>query len=236
MHSACFVDSFFRQPALIISLTLSQATLFVRACSSPGLFPLLQTTTLNSPKQSINSFQSACKVPKQLLSQVLMSARVSLFTVFLSSSFPRDWLAIHSAQAPTRGEIRSVRNGEKIPAHWKSDLLPIYTRTSRSDPTNQGNTEDKRWSSEGIIRFNALRLLVIKDRADHPDFKIPWFNQVREQMKGTLDTNVDDLEDSGHVDADDDLFPETAAAQPVLNPVKQKLGAHSDSDDSSEGN
>jgi hypothetical protein len=132
------------------------------------------------------------------------------------------------------GEIRLVRNDEKIPEHWKSKLLPIYTRTSRSDPANQRNTEDKRWSSEGIIRFNALRLLVIKDRADHPDFKITWLNQVREQMKGTSDTIVDDLEESGHVDADDDLFTETAAAQPVLTTARQKLGARSDSDDSSE--
>jgi hypothetical protein len=134
------------------------------------------------------------------------------------------------------GEIQSVRNDEIVPAHWKPNLLPINTSTSRSNPANQRNTDGKRWSSEGLIRFNALRLLVIKDRAGHPDFRIAWLNQVREQMKGTLDTNVDDVEDSGHVDADDDLFLETAAAQPVLKPARQKLlGAHSDSDDSSEG-
>jgi hypothetical protein len=126
-------------------------------------------------------------------------------------------------------------NDEKVPEHWKPDLLPKYTRTSRSDPANQRNTEDKRWSSEGIIRFNDLRQLVIKDRADHPDFKITWLNQVREEMKGSLDTDLDDVEDSGHVDADDDLFPETVATHPVLNPAKQKLGARSDSNDSSEG-
>jgi hypothetical protein len=70
------------------------------------------------------------------------------------------------------GEIRTVRNDEKVPEHWKSDLLPKYTRTSRSDSANQRNTEDKCWSLEGIIRFNELRQLVKKDRADHPDFKI----------------------------------------------------------------
>jgi hypothetical protein len=52
MHSACFDDSFFCQPALTISLTLSQATRFVREYSSPGLFPLLQTTALKSPQSN----------------------------------------------------------------------------------------------------------------------------------------------------------------------------------------
>jgi hypothetical protein len=139
------------------------------------------------------------------------------------------------------GEIRSVRNDEKVPEHWKSEILPKYTRTSNSDPANQRNTEDKRWSSEGILRFNVLCQLVIKDRVDHPDFKITWLNQVREQIKqGNLDTDVDDVEDPTQVNADDDLFPETVAAHPVLNPAKQKLGvstgAHSDNEDSSQGN
>jgi hypothetical protein len=35
------------------------------------------------------------------------------------------------------GEIRTVRHDEKIPENFKSKLLPIYTRTSRSDPANQ---------------------------------------------------------------------------------------------------
>jgi hypothetical protein len=69
---------------------------------------------------------------------------------------------------------------------------------------------------------------------DHPDFKITWLNQVHEQMKGSLDTDIDDVKDSAHVDADDDLFPEMVAIQPVLNLAKQKLGARSDSDNSSQ--
>jgi hypothetical protein len=48
----------------------------------------------------------------------------------------------------------------------------------------------------------------------------------------TLDTDVEDLEDSTNIDADDDLFTETAAAQPDLNPARQQLGAHSETDDS----
>jgi hypothetical protein len=100
----------------------------------------------------------------------------------------------------SKGEIHTVRHDERIPKNFKSKLLPVYTRTSRSDPANQRNTEDKRWSSEGIIRFNKLRLLVIQDREDHPDFKITWLNQVREEMKGTLDNDVEDLKESGNVD------------------------------------
>jgi hypothetical protein len=132
----------------------------------------------------------------------------------------------------SEGEIRSVHNDETVPEHWKSSILPKYTRTSKSDPANQWNTKDKRWSNEGILRFNNLRKLVIKDRADHPDFKINWLNQLWADMKGNLDPDLDDVEDLAQVEADDDLFPEMAAAQPVLNPAKQTSGVstavHSD--------
>jgi hypothetical protein len=40
----------------------------------------------------------------------------------------------------SKGQIRTVRHDEKIPENFKSDLLPIYTRTSKSDPANQRNT------------------------------------------------------------------------------------------------
>jgi hypothetical protein len=40
-------------------------------------------------------------------------------------------------------EIRTVRHDETIPEHFKSKLLPKYTSTSRSDPANRRNTEDK---------------------------------------------------------------------------------------------
>jgi hypothetical protein len=137
----------------------------------------------------------------------------------------------------SEGGIRLVRNDETVPEHWKSSILPKYTRTSKSDPASQRNTEDKRWSSEGILRFNNLRQLVIKDHTNYPDFKITWLNQVRAEMKGSLDTDVDDVEDLAQVEADNDLFPETAAAQPVLNPAKQTLGVltavHSDNNDDS---
>jgi hypothetical protein len=138
------------------------------------------------------------------------------------------------------GEIRLVRNDETVSEHWwKSKILPKYTRTSKFDPANHRNTEDKRWSNEGILRFNDLRKLVIQDRKDYPDFKTKWLNQLRADLKGTLDTGLDDVEDLAQVEADDDLFPETVAAQPILNPAKQKLGVstavHSDSDDSSQG-
>jgi hypothetical protein len=104
---------------------------------------------------------------------------------------------------------------------WKSKILPKYTRTSKSDPTNQRNTEGKRWSNEGILRFNDLCKLVIQDHVDYEDFKTKWLNQLRADLKkGNLDIDVDNVEDLAQVEADDDLFPETVAAQPVLNPAK----------------
>jgi hypothetical protein len=133
-------------------------------------------------------------------------------------------------------EIRRVRQDETIPDHFKSKLLPIYTRTCRSNTANQRNTEDKRWNTQGITRFNQLRLLVIQNCEDYPDFKITWLKQVREEMKGTVDNDFEDLEESGNIDADDNLFSGKAAAHPVLNPARQNLGAHSDTDDSSEDN
>jgi hypothetical protein len=134
---------------------------------------------------------------------------------------------------------------KSIPEKFQSKLLPIYTRTSRTDPDNKRSTEDKRWNSEGIVRFNELRQLVIQDREDNPDFKTKWLKQVWEESKGVLDNDIENLEDCSKVEAHDDLFTETAAAQPVLNQAKQTLGvsnevcsdsdSDSDSDDSSDG-
>jgi hypothetical protein len=59
------------------------------------------------------------------------------------------------------GEIRRVHHHETIPEHFKSKLLPMYTRTSRTDADNKQNTEDKRWNSDGITRFNDTRKMVI---------------------------------------------------------------------------
>jgi hypothetical protein len=143
------------------------------------------------------------------------------------------------------GDICTVRHDETIPDKFQLKLLPRYTRTSRSDPDNKRNTEDKRWNSGGITRFNELRQLVIQDRAENPDFKTKWLKQVQEESNGALDNDIEDLEDSSKIEAHDDLFTEKAAAQPVLNPSKQTLGvsnearsdsdSDSDSDDSSNG-
>jgi hypothetical protein len=140
------------------------------------------------------------------------------------------------------GEIRTVRHDEPIPDKFQLKLLPMYTRTSRTDPDNKRNTEDKRWNSDGITRFNNLRQLVIQDCEEYPDFKTKWLKQVREESNGALDNDIEDLEDSSKIEAHDNLFTEKAAAQPVLNPAKQTLGvaqvrsdSDSDHDDSSNG-
>jgi hypothetical protein len=137
------------------------------------------------------------------------------------------------------GEIRTVRHDETIPDKFQSKLLPRYTRTSWMDADNKQNTEDKRWNSDGITRFNELRQLVIRDRKANPDFKTRWLQEVRNASKGKLDNDVDDLEDSSNIEAHDDLLAERAAAQPVLNQAKQTLGVaapvHSDSNSDSDG-
>jgi hypothetical protein len=134
----------------------------------------------------------------------------------------------------SEGEIRTVRHDEIIPDKFQSKLLPKYTRTSRTDADNKQNTEDKRWNSDGITRFNELRQLVIRDRKANPDFKTRWLQEVRDASKGKLDNDVDDIEDSGNTEADDDLFAQSATAQPVLNQAKQTVGTAVQSDSNSD--
>ena len=63
----------------------------------------------------------------------------------------------------SNGKIRIVPKGDAIPETWKSTVLTKYTGTSRTDPTILRDTDDKRWSREGIERINKLRKLVWKD-------------------------------------------------------------------------
>ena len=139
------------------------------------------------------------------------------------------------------GKIRSVRTDETVPDHWKSTVLPKYTRTSKSDPNSERTTEDKKWSNEGIGRFNALRELIKQDRAAHPRFKTEWLTEVRDEMRSNVDADLDDVDDPTQIDATDDLFDETNAPppQPVLNAAKLKLGTsdelRSDDDSSLDG-
>jgi hypothetical protein len=138
------------------------------------------------------------------------------------------------------GEIRTVPHGEPIPEKFQSKLLPKYTRTSRMDADNKNNTEDKRWNVDGIARFNELRQLVIQDRKANPGFKTRWLQELRETLKGKMDNDIDDLEDSSNIEAHDDLFSDQAAAQPVLTKAKQALGVsnsvHSDGDSNEDSN
>jgi hypothetical protein len=69
-----------------------------------------------------------------------------------------------------KGDVRPWPKGQKVPEDMKSTVLTKYTVSSNPDATPDKEGNDKCWSKEGIIRFNQLRQLIIKDRAAHHAF------------------------------------------------------------------
>jgi hypothetical protein len=65
----------------------------------------------------------------------------------------------------------------------------------------EGN--DRRWSKEGIIRFNQLRQLIVKDRAAHHEFVPKWLDQEHDAMVTGPMTRDNDEADM--LEADDDF-------------------------------
>jgi hypothetical protein len=77
----------------------------------------------------------------------------------------------------SKGDVRPSPKGQPIPEALKSTVLTKYTISSTSDPDGDKEGNDKRWSKEGIIRFNQLRQKIIKDRGAHSDFIERWLTQ-----------------------------------------------------------
>jgi hypothetical protein len=84
-----------------------------------------------------------------------------------------------------------------------SYVSSLPTVSSNPDATVDKEGNDKRWSKEGIIRFNQLRHLIIKDRAAHHEFVPKWLAQERDAMVAGPTTRVND--EANMVDADDDF-------------------------------
>ena len=100
------------------------------------------------------------------------------------------------------GDVRPYAKGQEIPEAHKSTVPTKYTVSSNPDANTEKEGTDKRWSKEGIIRFNQLRQLIIKDRAAHPEFVPKWLAQERDSIVSGLTASTTDEADIP--DADDD--------------------------------
>jgi hypothetical protein len=113
-----------------------------------------------------------------------------------------------------KGNVRPFPKGQPIPEGLKSTVPTKYTVSSTlaADDDQEGN--DKRWSKEGIIRFNQLWQMIIKDRGAHSDFIERWLTQQRRAT--APGPNAASKAESNIVDAEDDF-----AATPTKNPGPQ---------------
>jgi hypothetical protein len=97
-----------------------------------------------------------------------------------------------------KGDVRPFPKGQK-----RFTVPTKYTVSSNPDANKDKEGNDKRWSKEGIIRFNQLRQLIIKDRAAHPNFVPKWLAQERDSMVAGPTTSTND--EANMVDADDNF-------------------------------
>jgi hypothetical protein len=120
-----------------------------------------------------------------------------------------------------KGDVRPWPKGQKVPEDMKSSVPTKYTVSSNPDATVDKEGNDKRWSKEGIIRFNQLRQLIIKDRAANHDFVPKWLAQEREAMVSGPTTRVN--EEANMVDAEDDFVGSPVNSQRrVLKTARQQ--------------
>ena len=71
------------------------------------------------------------------------------------------------------GKIISTKRGETKPENHRSDLKPKYT---------YGSGFSRNWTDEGIIRFNELRRMIIRDRKNNKCFIEKYIQRKREEM------------------------------------------------------
>ena len=138
----------------------------------------------------------------------------------------------------SKGEIRPVRKDEEYPEGWISTVPTKYTIPTRTDPNSEKEGNDKRWSMEGIIRFNQLHKQVVQDRKDHPEFLAQWLATER-QCSGNDGALADSAADNPNmVDAVDD-FTASPSKMPARALTKAAgtagVAATADEDDSSDG-
>jgi hypothetical protein len=138
-----------------------------------------------------------------------------------------------------KGDVRPFPKDQEIPKEFISTVQTKYTVSSSSDAVGETEGREKRWSKDGIIRFNQLRQMVIKDRAAHPEFIEDWLQQQRDAM--ATGPSTASKTEANTVDADDD-FGSTPAKMPGAQlkkaaqseDVVDEDDSHSDGDGDSE--
>jgi hypothetical protein len=120
-----------------------------------------------------------------------------------------------------KGDVRPYAKGQETPEEHKSTVPTKYTVSSNpGDANTEKEGTDKRWSKDGIIRFNQLRQLIIKDRAAHPEFLLTWLAQERDLIVAGQTTST--TGEANMVDAEDDLAVLPCRKQTeVLKPAAQ---------------
>jgi hypothetical protein len=111
----------------------------------------------------------------------------------------------------SKGNVRPFTRGQPIPEELKSTVPTKYTVSSTLDADGDKEGNNKQWSKEGILRFNQLRQMSIKDREAHSDFIEWWLTQQHHAM--APGPNTASKVESNMVDAEDD-FAVTPAKMP----------------------
>jgi hypothetical protein len=129
------------------------------------------------------------------------------------------------------GDVRPYAKGQEMPEAHKSTVPTKYTVSSNPHPTTEKEGSDKRWSKDGIIRFNQLRQMIIQDRIDHPEFAPKWLAEERESV--VVNPTTSTTKEDNLVDADDDFSePALQSSTGVLKPASQTANVLDDSDES----
>ena len=94
----------------------------------------------------------------------------------------------------SEGQIRPIRKGQTRPAAWISEVETKYTVAKSENVSGLKRGSDKRWSWDGITRFNQLHTLIKADRAEHPDFFATFKENECKDLPSTRTTSEDNNE------------------------------------------
>jgi hypothetical protein len=133
------------------------------------------------------------------------------------------------------GQTQPIRKGQTKPEEWKSTVPTKYTVARTSGNSGQQDGHDKRWSQNGIARFNKLRQSIIKDREKHSGFITKFLAEERKDLVSTTTTAPSAT--GKVIDAEDDFTTSVATAKlppASLKDASQVAGVDGESDDEGE--
>ena len=148
----------------------------------------------------------------------------------------------------SKGKIRILHGGEAMPKEWLSTVATKYTASASDGIRFRGlkaaadDTDDsynRKWTADGIARFNELRLFVKQDRLDNPNFIVKWITDAKKTMKGRRRSDNAFEEADKVVEADNDLDScddhNEREGEPIVKP-KNLLGLDDTSTENDDDN